>query len=72
MSQKEQAVLVFLIDHVLYDKYVYIPRRTADIRTKLHEGPHSLQETSPSTGDWIDNGLFCIIIGDSYSSFIFY
>ena len=47
MSRKEQAVLVSLIDHVLYDKNVYIPRRTADIRTKLHEGPHSLQEKLP-------------------------
>ena len=47
MSRKEQAVLVSLIDHVLYDKNVYIPRRTADIRTKLHEGPHSLLEKIP-------------------------
>ena len=47
MSRKEQAVLVSLIDHVLYDKNVYIPRRTANIRTKLHEGPHSLQEKLP-------------------------
>ena len=47
MSRKEQAVLVSLIDHLLYDKNVYIPRRTADIRIKLHEGPHSLQEKLP-------------------------
>ena len=40
-------MLVSLIDHILHDKNVYIPRNTADIHTKLHEGPHSLQETLP-------------------------
>ena len=47
LSRKESAVFVSLIDHILHDKNVYIPRNTADIRTKLHEGPHSLQETLP-------------------------
>ena len=42
LSRKESAVFVSLIDHILHDKNVYIPCNTADIRTKLHEGPHSL------------------------------
>ena len=46
LSQKESAVFVPLIDHILYDKNVYIPHNTAastaNIRTKLLEGWHSL------------------------------
>ena len=47
LSRKESAVFVSLIDHILHDKNVYIPRNTADIRTKLLEGWHSFQETLP-------------------------
>ena len=42
LSWKESAVFVPLIDHLLYNKNVYIPHNTADIRTKLLEDWHSL------------------------------
>ncbi len=47
LSQKASAVFISLIDHILYDKNVYIPHTTADLRGKLLDGRHSLQNRLP-------------------------
>ena len=47
LSREGIGVLTSIIQHGIFDKNVYIPETTANVRTNLLEGKHSLQNTLP-------------------------